>query len=219
MNPPSIESWTRELNFLAARNPNGIASPTLPAGSRVRLTVQWREPHDPNVYGGLDSTVPLYLRVFRQLDPTGEKRASDDLAEVARSVGGPYRVAKEPTYGVYEQIVEFEVMEAGVYCVRVEGLSGFDPILPALKPQFEIFPRMYAEFIRSAPEHGRPVFASFAPLNVGVGIPGDAKAALTIGVAEKPDGTGMNGLTGGGTGVLSRTSSGAYWSVSASMKP
>ena len=60
---------------------------------------------------------------------------------------------------------------------------------------------MYVEFVKSAPEHGRPVFASFAPLNVGVGIPGDAKSALTIGAAEKPDGSGMTGLSGGGTGV------------------
>ncbi|HJZ53644.1 MAG TPA: hypothetical protein VKE74_01725, partial [Gemmataceae bacterium] len=138
--PIPVDSWTRELNFLAARNPNGIVNSTLPAGTRVRLTVQWREPQDPTVYGGRDATSPLFLRVFKQLDPTGQKRASDELEEVARSVGGPYRVAKEPTYGAYEQIVEFDVAEAGVFCVRVEGLSGFDPVLPALKPQFEINP-------------------------------------------------------------------------------
>src|SRR5436190_2086877 len=107
--PLPLGTWTRELNFLGYRDPNGKTNPTLTAGSKVRLNVQWREPHDPDAYGGRESVVPLNLRVFRQLDPTGEKRATDELQEVARSVGGPYRVAVDQTYGVYEQIVDFDV--------------------------------------------------------------------------------------------------------------
>src|SRR5206468_3326961 len=103
------------------------------------------------------------LRVFQQIDPAGEKRASDELAEVARSVGGPYRVAVEPTYGVYEQIVEFDVPADGAYCVRVDSRPAFDPILPALKPQVEVSPRMFVEYVGVGPEKGRPVFATFAP--------------------------------------------------------
>jgi hypothetical protein len=199
--PIPVGGWTRELNFLGSRNRDGAFAPELPAMTRVRLTVQWREPHDPAVYAGRDPVAPLHLRVFRQLDPEGKVRASDELLEVARSLGGPYRIAVEPTYGVYEQIVEFDVPEAGVYCLRVEGTSGFDPVLPALKSQLEINPRMTVEYVDAPPEKGRPVFASYAPRAVGVGIPGDAKSALTIGAAEKGDGTLTTGLTGGGTGV------------------
>ena len=41
----------------------------------MRLTVQWRETHDPTAYGGQDAIFPLTLRVFRQLDPEGKVRA------------------------------------------------------------------------------------------------------------------------------------------------
>lgn len=199
--PIPTGNWTRELNFLAVRSSDGMISPTIPEKSRVRLTVQWREPHDVAAYGGNAAMSPLTLRVLRQLDPAGNVRASDELEEVARSLGGPYRVAKEPTYVVYEQIVEFDAAVAGAYCLRVEGVTGYDPILPALKPQLEINPRLYVEFVGAAPTAGRPIFASFASRNAGVGIPGDAKGAMTIGAGDRPDGSGFNGVTGGGTGI------------------
>jgi hypothetical protein len=185
--------WNRELNFLGTRLPDGTTSAALAAGAKVRLTIQWRETHDPTGYGGQDSIFPITLRVFQQLDPEGKVRASDDLKEIARSNGGPYRIYAEPTFGVYEQILEFTVPANGRYCVRVEGETAFDPRLPALFRQVEVQPRMFAEFLGSAPDKGRPVFASYAPANGGVGIPGDAKAAITVGVA--------GGLTGGGPGL------------------
>jgi hypothetical protein len=194
-------NWTRELNFLAVQAPDGSVAAAIPEKTRVRLTVQWREPHDVSGYGGRDAMAPLTLRVLRQLDPTGKVRATDELDEVARSMGGPYRVAKEPTHGVYEQIVEFDTPAAGVYGLRVEGVTGYDPILPALKPQLEITPRLFVEFVGAPPELGRPIFASFASRNAGVGIPGDAKSAMTIGAGVKPDGSGFNGVIGGGTGI------------------
>lgn len=197
--PPG--EWTRELNFLAVRGPDGSVSPTIPAGTRVRLTVQWRETHDPTSYGGRESIFPLTLRVLHQLDPEGKVRASDELQEVARSVGGPYRVYAEPTYGVYEQVVEFAAPAAGRYCVMVEGQTIFDPRLPALRRHLEVQPRMFAEFVGAAPGQGRPVFASFAPKDAGVGMPGDAKAAITVAAAGGPLGTTTAGLTGGGPGL------------------
>ena len=48
---------------------------------------------------------------------------------------------------------------------------------------------MFAEFLGAAPDKGRPVFASFAPTTAGVGIPGDVKAAITVG----PVSGGLNG--------------------------
>ncbi|MDB5306642.1 MAG: hypothetical protein JWO38_844 [Gemmataceae bacterium] len=186
--------WSRELNFLAVRGPDASITPTLPTGTKVRLTVQWRETHDPATDGGSDSIFPLTLRVFHQLDPEGKVRASDELKEIARSVGNPYRVVVEPTYGVYEQIVEFTVPADGRYCLMIEGQTVYDPRLPALQRQIEVRPRVFSEFVTTTQEKGRPVFASFVTKAAGVGIPGDARS----GIAVAPD---TDGLTGGGTGV------------------
>lgn len=186
--------WTRELNFLGTRSPAGAAAATLAAGMKVRLTVQWRETHDPTTYGGRDSIHPLTLRIMQQLDPEGKMRASDELIEIARSVGGPYTIAAEPTFGIYEQIVEFTVPAEGRYAVRVEGTTIYDPRLPALRRHLEIQPRMYAEFVGATPDKGSPIFASFYTSNSGVGIPGDAKAAVSVGSTSP-------GLTGGGPGI------------------
>ena len=198
--PLPKDEWTRQLNFLAIRNADGKDA-RLPAGSKVRLTVQWREAHDPTAYGGRESIFPLALRVFQQIDPEGKTRASDELQEIARSVGGPYEVQVEPTYGVYEQMVEFTVPAEGRYCVMLEGQEVFDPRLPALRRHIEIRPRLFATFLGNAPAGSRPVFASYAPREAGVGIPGDAPASITIGATEEPLGTNPTGLTGGGPGV------------------
>ncbi len=199
--PVGSDEWTNELNFLSVRGPDGTITPNLPAGAKVRLTVQWRETHDPTGYGGSNAIFPLTIRVFRQLDPEGKVRASDELREVARPVGGPYRLYAEPSYGVYEQVVEVTVAEAGRYCVRLEGLPIYDIRLPALRRVIQIQPRVFAEFVGGTAAMGRPVFASYSPHNVGVGIPGDAKAAIAVGETDKPLGTITTGLTGGGPGV------------------
>jgi hypothetical protein len=185
--------WTDELNFLATRSTDGMTTTGLPAGTKVRLTMQWRETHDPSGYGGHDSIFPITLRVLQQLDPEGKTRSSDELKEIARSVGGPYRVYAEPTYGVYEQIVEFTVPPEGRIALRVEGGTIYDSRLPALERHIEVQPRLYAEFV-GVTDKGRPVFTPYAPVNAGVGIPGDAKAAITVG-------TLTGGLTGGGPGL------------------
>ena len=186
--------WTRELNFLGTRAPDGMPAASIAMGAKVRITVQWREAHDPTGYGGQESIFPLTLRVLHQLDPTGKTRASDELTEIARSNGGPYRVYAEPTFGVYEQIVEFTAPADGRYALRVEGATTYDSRLPALQRHIEIQPRIYAEFVGATPDKGRPVFASFAPSNSGIGIPGDAKAAVAVGPLS-------GGLTGGGPGI------------------
>lgn len=194
--PPNVPlpkgEWTRELNFLATRAADGTVTPTLKAGTKVRLTVQWRETHDPAGYGGTAAVFPLTIRVFQQLDPAGAMRASDELKEVARPVGGPYRLVAEPTYGIYEQVVEFAVPEDGRYAILLEGQELYDPRLPALRRHLQVNPRILAEFV-GAP--GRPVFASFAPLAGGVGTPADARSAVTVAAAGGPQ------LSGAGPGI------------------
>ncbi|QDU19979.1 hypothetical protein [Urbifossiella limnaea] len=194
--PPGVPlpkgEWTRELNFLASRAADGTVTPTLKAGTKLRLTVQWRETHDSAGYGGTAAVFPLTVRVFQQLDPAGKVRASDELKEVARPVGGPYRLVAEPTYGIYEQVVEFAVPEDGRYAVMLDGQELYDARLPALRRHLQVNPRVLAEFV-GAP--GRPVFASFAPPAGGVGMPADSRSAVTVAATGGPQ------LIGAGPGV------------------
>ncbi len=193
-------TWTRELNFLGLRGADGTTPQNLPAGVRLRLAVQWREPHNPDATIGPDAVFPLNLRVLRQLDPEGTRRATDEFDEVARSAGVPVRLRTEPTYGIYEQTVEVVLPADGRYAVRVEGGTGYESPLPALRQQIEVRPRLIAEFVNATPDKGRPLFTTFTPPTAGVGVPGDAKSALTVDAARPPGDTGPR-LFGGGPGV------------------
>src|SRR5262249_25291338 len=72
-------SWTRELNSLAWQPLHGKTVRDLPAKTRVRLTLQWREAHDPLPWKtGEDlyrqPLAQLRLVVLYQPDPSGTKR-------------------------------------------------------------------------------------------------------------------------------------------------
>jgi hypothetical protein len=140
---------------------------------------------------------PLVIRVYRQEDPTGTTRYSDDVTEVARSAAEPAVVLVAETFAVYEQLVEFAVPTAGRYAVAVEGGRPDLPQLPALQRQVEIHPRLSVEFLGGSPAQGRVVFRSYVTPDAGVGIPGDAARAVTVAAAR-------DGLAGGGTGIALR---------------
>jgi hypothetical protein len=159
--PLAAESWSRELNFLAWRDSAGNVSKDLPAGSRIRVTLQWREPHDPSLARiGLDHfREPLAifrLQAVRQLDPAGSKRPADDLEIVAQSAGAPHRLDQTASSATYEISVEWRVPEAGRYAIRVEGrLPESDrpaslPTLPRLRRTGEIRPRIRGETLEGA---------------------------------------------------------------------
>jgi hypothetical protein len=184
--------WTPELNFLAWE-PAGMA-PTgnLPANTRLRLSVQWREPHDPEFFGDpadpyRPSLAKLNLVLLRQLDPAAGKQPRDDLEVVAESVSLPQRIDNQPTFAIYEQTLEFTIKAPGPYAVRVDGRVPADirppgvPTLPALRRAVEIRPRV---FVQTLDGPGRAVFADFAPPAGSVGMPADARAVVTVGAAE-----------------------------------
>ena len=162
--------------------------------------MQWREPLDPN-FPALERPIyPVVLRIFHQLDPSGEKRPSDEMAEVARSVGGPYPILLTRTAVVYEQILDFTVPSAGRYATVVATGYQPPPLLPALKREAEINPRMIVETRSGKPSDGLAVFRSYVNPAAGVGIPGDSNGVTTVG------GGGAGELTGGGTGLTLRSS-------------
>ncbi len=88
--PLPANLWTPELNFLSWRTTAGKGSADIPAGTRLRITVQWREAHDP-LYARLGEDPyreplarGLRLVLVRQLDPAGDtstgRRSRSDRA-------------------------------------------------------------------------------------------------------------------------------------------
>jgi hypothetical protein len=123
--------WTRELNFLGWQPYEGQKTQALPGGAKLRLSVQWREPHDPAYHarpGEEDAyrkpLVPLRLVILRQIDPEGKKLGADNFEIAAYSYGLPQRLDNTPDFGVYEQAVEFTVARPGRYALRVERQRG-----------------------------------------------------------------------------------------------
>jgi len=190
--PLPKDRWTSELNFLAWQPVKGDKVLDLPAKMRMRVSIQWREPHDADV--AKDASDPyrtplanLRLLLLRQLDPVGKTRPADDLEVVAQSVGLPQRLDNERSSATYEQTVEFEVKDAGRYALRVEGLvpasirPASAPTLPALEMKWELHPRVFVETLDGP---GRVLLQDYATEQAGVGVPGDARAVITVGPAD-----------------------------------
>lgn len=189
---PSLNflGW-RPAGALAGAPPGGPPEANLPAGARLRLSVQWREPHDPSLLkAGEDAyrkpLADMRLVVLRQLDPTGRTRPADDFEVAAQSVGLPQRLDNQPGSAVYEQTVELPVKEAGRYAVRVEGLvpEGTRPAgvasLPALQTRWEMRPRL---FVQTLDGPGRAVLETYSTAEGSLGMPADARSVLTVGSA------------------------------------
>src|SRR5262249_52456720 len=82
--PLHPQAWSRELNFLTWRPVGGAMASELPAGTKLRISLQWREVHDPDLsrFGEDAYRKPLAnlkVVVFHQPDPRGAKRPADDL--------------------------------------------------------------------------------------------------------------------------------------------
>lgn len=192
------DNWSPQLNFLGTRSATGDVAPEIAKDARLRFVVQWREPADPNFPGSEVPAYPLTFRLLRQLDPTGQTRSSDEMQEVARSVSVPNVIFRTTTYLVFEQILEYKVADAGRYALALESAQLGEPLLPALRRDLEILPRIVVETVGVAAGEPRAVFRSFTSLTAGVGTPGDALGAVTIG-------TGLPGAqVGAGTGVALR---------------
>jgi hypothetical protein len=192
------DNWSPQLNFLGTRTVAGEVAPELAKDAKVRIVVQWREPAAAQFPESDIPAYPLTLRLVLQLDPAGEKRSSDEMAEVARSVSVPNVIYRTRTFLVFEQMLEFTVPAAGRYALMIETAALPDPLLPALRREVEIYPRVVLETVGAAASDPRAVFRSFTNLTAGAGTPGDALGAITIGT----DAPGAQ--IGGGPGLLLR---------------
>ena len=191
-------NWAADMNFLNVRAIDGTLTPDIVAGTKLRFTMQWRESLDPNLPSVDRPAYPVVLRLFRQLDPKGEKQPSDEMAEAARSVGGPYPILLAKTFVVYEQILEFTVVTAGRYALIVATGYQPDPLLPSLRREVEVYPRIIVETLSAKQGDALTVFGSYTTPEAGVGIPGDSAGAITVGVPVPGE------LVGGGTGITLR---------------
>ncbi len=119
--------WTSELHCLGWQPYGGDRVADLPAQARLRVSMQWREPHDP-AYFARPGREDLYrkplanlrLVLLRQRDPDGKKVAADEFDVAARSWALPQRLDNEPTFGTYEQDFEFTIAQPGRYALRLE---------------------------------------------------------------------------------------------------
>ncbi len=184
--------WSPALAFLQWQPAAGPAVADIPADTRLRLSVQWREPHDPDfLRHGQDAyRQPLAtprLLLLRQIDPTGAKQPADDFQLVAQTVGLPQRLDNQPESAVYEQTVEFTVTQAGRYALRVEGRVPAtirppgEPTVPAAEKTWELRLRIFVDTLNGA---GRVVLADFATGEGSLGTPGDARQPITVGAAD-----------------------------------
>jgi hypothetical protein len=192
------DNWSSQLNFLGTRSPTGEVTPELAANTKLRFVIQWREPADPNFPENEIPLYPLTLRLWRQIDPAGEKRSSDEMLEEARSVSVPNVIFRTRTFLVFEQMLEYTVPAAGRYALVIESARLGEPLLPALRREVEIFPRLVVETPGTALSDARVVFRSYTNFTAGVGTPADSLGAITIGI----EGTTVQ--TGGGSGLTLR---------------
>ena len=190
--------WRPDLAFLSWQAGGAKPVVDLPAGTRLRVSIQWREAHDAAFWRNGEDVYrrplsPLNLLVLRQLDPLGQQQPADDLAVVAQSVGWPQRLDNQPNVATYEQTVEFVVREPGRYAVQVEGQvwPGIRPkgsaTLPAEEPSWELRPRLFIETLEGP---GRAVLRDFATAEGSIGMPGDARRAITVGTTATASATG-----------------------------
>lgn len=193
--PIKAGRWSSEVNFFGWKPYQGANSVDLPKG-KYRITMQWREAHDPALYYSdtdvyRQSLAKLNIVVLRQRDPSGTKLATDDMETTARSTGSPHRLDYLPNSATYEQSVEFTVDERGRYALRIEGKAptGIRPsivqTLPLNRETWELRLRLLANLDDPSKQAGRPFFLDYATDEGSAGMPSDAVGIIRVEPALK----------------------------------
>jgi hypothetical protein len=137
---PAKGRWTNELNFLAWQPHRAERQVDLPEKTQLRLTLQWRESHDPEYFLRLGEEdfyrkplATLKLVLLRQRDPEAKEVPADLFEVVAQSAGRPQRLEHTPAGSIYEIALDVTLEKAGRYALRVERqpdalwIVGIDP--------------------------------------------------------------------------------------------
>lgn len=191
------ERWSPEVNFVAWQPYRGPKVLELPAKARLRVSVQWREAHDPAFSRRSEDPylLPLAdvrLMLLRQRDPTGKKLPADEMEVVARAAGLPLRVNVQDDCATYEQVLEFTVENPGRYALRIEGKApiGNKPpgaaTLPEQQRSGELRPRVYLDVTDTESRaSGRPVFQDYASNEGDIAMPADAQRVVSVGASDR----------------------------------
>ncbi len=128
--------WTSELNFLAWQPYGKAEVADLLEGTRLKISLQWREPHDPDYFTPSEGQdfyrkplANLKLALLRQRDASGKTTDIDSLDLVAVSSGIPQRLEHKPGGSIYEVVLETTLEKSGRYAVRVERPVGYQWLL------------------------------------------------------------------------------------------
>jgi hypothetical protein len=184
------DRWNTELNFLCFEH-DEMGSADLPKNRKIRLAMQWREPHSED-FPANEFRTPiskLRLQLLYQRDAQGEKLPSDELNLVAQADSAGTLLYAESHFGIYEQVIEVTLPATGRYAVRVEGKAPEFSLprgvagLPALQESIELNPRLVVESIDEQLSPGRLVFGDYR-VPGGVGMPADSRSILTVGAAS-----------------------------------
>ena len=201
---PNDNPWARQLDFLSwapdgpppnpppASGEGRVGALDLPAGAQARISLQWREAHDPDAGRPgedpyLKPLADLRIVVLYQPDPTGAMRPADDLDVVVQSAGPPQRLQATPASAVYEQTVTLQIAKAGRYAVRIEGTAPTstrprdEPTIPAARKTFELHPRLFVETLDGS---GRMLLHDFVTEAGTLGMPADSRSVVTVGAAD-----------------------------------
>ncbi len=186
--------WSHEFNFVKWQSADGAETLDLPANVGMRLTLQWREAHDPQyLLVGEDRyrepLANLRLVLVQQLDPTGKQQPSDDLQVIAESVGPAQRLYAQANSATYEQTIDIRVPKAGRYAVRIEGRAAFgvEPrgtaVLPSARQFAELKPRLFVKTF-AGPAPGRVLLHSYWTDAGTIGMPSDAHQVIAVGAVN-----------------------------------
>ena len=173
-----VSQWTNELTFLGTDK--GLS---LPAGLKLRATLQWREPREPGTPTPALPSFPIVIRLLKQLDPEGKTFPSDEMVEVSRSVTSPIRLLQTQGSAAYEQSLFVTIPTDGVYALRIErpSVEQGPRFGPPIDP--EIAARLVVDSIGD--NALTPKLRSYVSPNAGVGLPGGSRSVLTVGVASQ----------------------------------
>jgi hypothetical protein len=186
--------WTPEVNFLAWRGGGNAQALDIPANTRLRISLQWREAHE-GLYQRVgedpyrEPLARMRLVVLQQPDPAGKRQPADDLVVVKQSAGLPQRLEQTLNAATYEQTVEVEVAKAGRYAVRIEGRQPtgiLPPDTPTVPAAQKAAPDLRVRlFVTTLAGPGRAVWRHFTTAVGSQGMPGDARTAVTVGAADE----------------------------------
>ncbi|MEZ6142018.1 MAG: hypothetical protein R3B84_15740 [Zavarzinella sp.] len=178
------DRWSRELNFLAIDQ--GMSKQfLLPAGTKVRISLQWREPHD-ETFSEDEYRIPILpfqVQLIKQRDPEGKTSASDEIDLVAVTEGLAERLHFEPNFAVYERMLEMTIPEDGHFAVRIVGQLpiSFRPVgLPTIgdnQQNIQVFPRLFVEGMNGK----RIILGDFASERSVVPVPAESRGVFTVG--------------------------------------